>query len=94
MPPLGFLAEHPFLIAFYAKRFNGVDYPSGAMFTVRSLDDHPIDDSRRIRVYHGFGSTQIKIGTELISVKGEQIIETFGDKGGYCGDQIVKRPQA
>ncbi len=59
LPPNGFLAEAPGFLAFSAKRFNGRDYGRVPLFTLQSLDGRPLDRSRRVRVYHGFGDSDL-----------------------------------
>jgi len=80
LPPSGFLAAGPTFIAFYAKRHGGVAYPDGALFTVRSLDGKPIEESRRVRVYHGFGGPEVQVGGRLFRVAREEVVDP-GSKG-------------
>ena len=74
LPPSGFLAVGPTFVAFYAKRYNGVDYPDGALFTLRALDGKSLDESGQIRVYHGFGEPKLRIGQHIVEVSREQIL--------------------
>ncbi|MFP4056343.1 MAG: DUF5696 domain-containing protein [Candidatus Brocadiia bacterium] len=55
LPPWGFAVEGPGFAAFYATRWGGVDYPGGALFTLRALDGERLASSRRVRAFHGFG---------------------------------------
>ena len=75
LPPHGFLAVGPTFSAFYARRHGGVAYPEGALFTLRALDGKPMAQSRRIRVYHGFGQPQVRIGKRLFKVQREEVID-------------------
>ena len=38
LPPWGFVVEGPRFAAFLARRWNGRDYPEGALFTIRAED--------------------------------------------------------
>jgi hypothetical protein len=70
----GFLIESPEFIAFHALRFGGVDYSSGACFTLRSLDEQPLKSSRRIRVYHAFGDPRVRLPGEVTAVERESVV--------------------
>ena len=72
--PLGFLATGPQFIAFYAKRYQGVDYADGALFTVRSNDGRAINQSSSVRIYHGFGKPDIHVGGKLFTVQREETV--------------------
>ena len=58
-----------------ALHFGGVDYPNGACFTLRSLDDRPLVESRRIRVFHAFGEPTVRLPDRIAVVEREAIIE-------------------
>jgi len=73
LPPLGFVIESPEFIAFHAKSWNGINYDNSTIFTIRSLDKKPINKSKKIRVFHGFGDSKIKIGKNIRSVNKEEI---------------------
>lgn len=74
LPPSGFVIDGPQLAAFYAKRWNGVDYPGGALFTLRSADQKPLAQSARVRVFHGFGDPRLTWGGTVHRVPREAII--------------------
>ena len=74
LPPWGFAAEGPRFAAFYAKRWGGADYPGGALFTLRSLDDRRLEESGRVRIFHGFGAATIRWKGEKHRVPRERII--------------------
>ena len=76
LPANGFLVTSPAFVAFHAKRYNGIDYDPTALFTLRSLDGLPIPTSKQIRVFHGFGPRQVRIGPRVFEVEKEQIIST------------------
>jgi len=63
LPPNGFLIESPPFVAFHAVTWNGVTYDPGSapLFTLLSLDGKSLDHSGRVGVYHGFGSTRLKL---------------------------------
>jgi hypothetical protein len=74
IPPYGFLVKSPRYIAFCALRYNGVDYRSPALFTVRSLDGRPIAESLKVRIYHGFGEPKIRLFGKDLEVEREEIV--------------------
>jgi len=74
LPPLGFVIESPEFIAFHAKSWNGVNYNKSTLFTIRSLDKKPINKSKKIRVFHGFGDSKIKIGKNIRIIKKEEVL--------------------
>ncbi len=78
LPSQGFLADGPTFTAFYAARRDGIEYPGGALFTVRSFDGKPIAESRRMRVYHGFGAPEIRIANRVFRVDREAILDVAG----------------
>jgi hypothetical protein len=43
-------------------------YESPALFTLRSIDGKPLNDSTNVRVYHGFGDARVKIGDGVQTV--------------------------
>ncbi len=71
LPAYGFLVESPTFVAFHANRYNGVDYERSALFTARSLDGRPLADSARVRIYHGFGPAQVRLGGKTFTVERE-----------------------
>jgi hypothetical protein len=75
LPPYGFLIESPGFIGFHARNWAGENYPGGAMFTLRSMDNRKLSDSRRVRVYHGFGKADLRIGKQVYQVDREALLE-------------------
>jgi hypothetical protein len=71
LPPYGFIAESRTFAAFHALSYGGLRYTAPAMFTLRSLDNRPLSRSRQVRVYHAFGSDQIRVGKATLTVRGE-----------------------
>ena len=78
LPKLGFLASGPLFEAFYARRRAGVEYPTGALFTTRSLDGRRIAESGEVRVFHGFGEPRIAIGGRTFEVAREAVVAPHG----------------
>ena len=74
LPPYGFLAESRTFAAFHALSYGGLHYTSPAMFTLRSLDNKPLTRSRQVRVYHAFGSDQVRVGKATLAVPTEAVI--------------------
>ncbi|HTL56258.1 MAG TPA: DUF5696 domain-containing protein [Candidatus Limnocylindrales bacterium] len=75
LPPFGFVAESPTFVAFHALRWNGVEYQSPVLFTLRSQDKKPLSQSTQIRVFHAFGEDKIRIGTQTRQVQREAILQ-------------------
>jgi len=70
----GFVIQSPKFVAFHAASFNGLRYDDPPLFTLRSLDNHPLNSSRRIRVFHGFGDPRVKLGDNVRTVQKEETI--------------------
>jgi len=83
LPPGGFLVESPAFVAFHASSWAGTRYESSPLFTLRSLDQEPLSQSHRVRVYHAFGSNQISLGKTSQVVKTEIVFDPnpFGKTG-------------
>jgi len=75
LPPFGFVIESPTFIAFHALSWNGVDYKKPVLFTIRSLDGEPISESRRIRIFHGFGEPELRLRGQIRRVSREETLE-------------------
>jgi hypothetical protein len=71
LPPMGFLVKHPFLLAFHARRANGVDYEEPAFFVVHSLEGKMYLLAEKTRIYHGFGPDTIQLGGKTFRVERE-----------------------
>jgi hypothetical protein len=76
LPPYGFIAESKTFVAFHALSYGGLRYTAPVMFTLRSLDNRPLSRSRQVRVYHAFGSEQVRLGKATLSVPKEAIVGT------------------
>ncbi|MGO8931841.1 MAG: DUF5696 domain-containing protein [Limisphaerales bacterium] len=68
LPPYGFIAESRTFAAFHALSYGGLSYSAPVMFTMRSLDNRPLSRSRQVRVYHAFGSDQVRLGKATLAV--------------------------
>lgn len=75
LPSRGFPASGPSFKAFYAKRHDGVEYPDGGMFAVRTLDGKLITESRQVRVWHGFGDANVRLGDRVFTVAREAVVD-------------------
>jgi hypothetical protein len=74
IPPLGFIIDSPEFVAFHTLNWNGLDYSSAPLFTLRSLDKRPLPRSRKIRIYHAFGPDQVRIAGQTLKVKTQEIV--------------------
>jgi hypothetical protein len=74
LPPWGFVIDSPRLAAFYAKRWNGRDYPEGALFTVQAIGGKGLSLATQVRVFHGFGNPKIVWGGMAQEVRREAVI--------------------
>jgi len=75
LPTFGFVIESPTFIAFHALSWNGLKYDKPVLFTIRSLDGKPISESKKIRVFHGFGEQKLKLKGQIYVVAKEEILE-------------------
>jgi hypothetical protein len=75
LPAFGLLVQSPTFVAFHASRYAGIDYKPSALFTMRSLDGKPLDESKQVRIFHGFGPTQVRVGDKVVSVEREAVVE-------------------
>lgn len=76
LPPYGFLVDSPTFVAFHALNWNGVNYSSAPLFTLRSLDNRPLARSRKVRVFHGFGSEdKLRVGVATYEVPKEAVVD-------------------
>ena len=71
LPAYGLLVESPTFVAFHASRYRGIDYAPSALFTMRSLDGKPLAESKRVRVFHGFGPSRVRLGDKELTVERE-----------------------
>jgi hypothetical protein len=69
LPPWGFAIDAPRYAAFYAKRWNGRDYPEAALFTLQAINGQGLATATRIRVFHGFGDPKLVWGDVTYEVR-------------------------
>ena len=70
-----FFVNSPTFMAIHAKTIGDRTEAAPFLFTFRSLDGKPLAESKRIRVFHGFGSSKIKFYGKNIDARSEAIIE-------------------
>jgi hypothetical protein len=75
LPPDGFVVEGRILAAFCATRWNGLDYAQPVLFVIRSQDGRPLNRSRAVRVFHGFGDARLRLGDRQFEVVREQVVD-------------------
>ncbi|MGC8638803.1 MAG: hypothetical protein ACP5XB_02860 [Isosphaeraceae bacterium] len=78
LPPWGFVVDGPMFAAFYAKCWNGRDYPQGALFTLRAQDGHDLSKARRVRIFHAFGDPRIDWRGSTHEVSRQAVVEAAG----------------
>ena len=74
LPQWGIVIDTPRFAAFYALRWNGQNYPGGALFTLRAADGERLDMASNVRVFHAFGPSRIKWHSRIYDVKKETTI--------------------
>ena len=74
LPPYGFVIESPTFVALHALTWAGVEYEEPVLFAIRSLDGKPLDESRKIRVFHGFGDQRLKLRGKMRTVRREEMV--------------------
>jgi len=75
LPAWGFVVDGPKFAAFYAKRWNGWDYPRGALFTLQAVVGEGLDQAAKVRIFHGFGDPQITWRNTTHEIPREQVLE-------------------
>jgi hypothetical protein len=76
LPQYGFYVRAPGFLAFHASRRGGIEYGEGALFTLRSLDGLPLERSAQVRIFHGFGPSLVRMGSAVLTVEREVIVES------------------
>lgn len=74
LPQWGLLVEAPGFVAFHTTRWGGRDYPKGALFTVQAADGKLLAESRKLRVFHGFGAPELAWNGKAFAVPREGFI--------------------
>ncbi|MCC7491200.1 MAG: hypothetical protein IT204_02580 [Fimbriimonadaceae bacterium] len=65
--PWGFAVWSPTFVAVHALAAGGLQYPTPALYTARSLDGQPLASSARVRLYHGCGGPRLGLaGREFV----------------------------
>jgi len=80
LPQWGFTVDSPCFAAFYARRWNGRDYGNGSLFTLRPVDERTLQNTRRLRIFHGFGPADITLNGRHYTVAKEQIVELHSNQ--------------
>jgi len=75
LPPNGFIAQAPEFLAFSAKRFRGITYACVPLFTLQSLDQKPLEQSAKVRVYHGFGDSRLAWAGRTVDVPRQTVLD-------------------
>ncbi len=74
LPPYGFLVESPTFVAFHALSWGGKRYDAPVLFTLRSEDRKPLARSRNVRIYHGFGDREMRLGKRIHQVLKQEVV--------------------
>ncbi|MBC7236531.1 MAG: hypothetical protein H5T69_11895 [Chloroflexi bacterium] len=74
LPPYGFVVEAPTFVAFYALSWGGMSFEGPALFTLTSLDDKPLSNSRQVRVFHGSGDARLPWRGGRVEVRRQAIL--------------------
>jgi hypothetical protein len=74
LPSWGFVVESPGFAAFYAKRWNGIDYTAGSAFTIQAMKGKSLKRAGQVRIFHGFGDSKIAWKNAIYSVGREEVI--------------------
>jgi hypothetical protein len=73
VPAYGFIIQSPTYVAFCATRYQGIEYSSPTLFTAQSPDGRPLQESRQVRIYHGFGDSRIRLFGRDFTVPREEL---------------------
>jgi len=76
LPPWGFVVVGPRFAAFNVVSLGGTRYPSGVLFTVRSVTGAPLSRAEQVRIFRGFGPEKITWGGGTYRVEFEKIVKT------------------
>ena len=98
IPQYGFVIESTDFIAFNASLYNDVEYSEPVLFTLQSQDGQPVWNSKSVRVFHGFGPSNIRVGASEFTVPQQSVINTTGsakaDKATKAADKKKEDPAA
>ena len=71
LPPNGFFVHSPRFWAMHVTHLGSVEYDPSAMFVVESLDEKPVTQSTKMRIFHAFGDPHIRIAGKAFEVERE-----------------------
>jgi hypothetical protein len=74
LPQYGFLAEAGTFLAFYARSWNGHTSRTPVLFTLTSLDGKALGASEQVRVYHGFGKSEVRWRDRTVNVQRKAVL--------------------
>jgi hypothetical protein len=74
LPPYGFVVESPTFAAFHALSWGGKRYDAPVLFTLCSEDGKPLERSRRVKAYHGFGDHVVRLGKQTHPVSRQEYV--------------------
>jgi len=75
LPPYGLLVEAGSFAALVVTAWDGERYDGPVLFTLTSLDGMPVVQSRKVRVFHGFGDARLLWGGAVAEVQREAVLE-------------------
>jgi hypothetical protein len=75
LPPYGFIINSPAFIAFHSLTWEGLKYKKPVLFTIRSLDKQPISKSSKLRIFHGFGDSRLRLREKTYDIQRETLIK-------------------
>ncbi|MEW6235344.1 MAG: DUF5696 domain-containing protein [Candidatus Omnitrophota bacterium] len=76
LPPWGFIIESPGYAAFYANRWNGMNYPDGSLFTIQAQAGKNLQSTGSVRIFHAFGDPKITWKNTTYTVRREEVIHS------------------
>ncbi len=74
LPPYGFLVEAGTFSAIHACSWGNQAYNKPVLFTLTSLDGKSLVESEKVRVFHGFGESQLAWRGKIFDVRREEVI--------------------
>ena len=75
LPPYGFFVEADDFVALYARSWNDTKFDSPALFTLTALDNKPVQESRKVRCFHGFGDTTVNLWDTMHTIRREAVLK-------------------
>lgn len=74
LPQYGFVVESPSLKAFCALRYADVTYDEPTLYAIWARDGLDIQQSRDVRIYHGFGGRSVPFRGDVITVEAAETL--------------------